>query len=99
MSERTTEAKKGESLYSIAKRTVPAGKSVDSWFQAIKKMNTKNGKVRRVFVGTGVGLPPGARNASAANRAGAWSTTTKKSMNRSGSLPMSERAANYSNKK
>lgn len=95
MSERTTEAKKGESLYSVAKRTVPAGKSVNSWFNAIKKMNTKNGSLRRVYTGTGVALPPGARNASAANRAGAWSTTTPKNMNRKGSQPMSERAAQY----
>ena len=70
MSERTTHAKKGERLYSIAKRTVPAGKSVDSWFNAIRKMNTKNGKIRKVSVNTGVALPPGARNASAADRAG-----------------------------
>lgn len=71
--DRTTHAKKGESLWSIAERTVPKGKSVDSWFQAIKKMNAG----RRIFTGTGVSLPKGSSNALAADRAGAWSTATK----------------------
>ena len=51
----------GDSLWSIAEKTVPKGKSVTSWWLAIKKMNTVNGKVRRLYSGTGVSLPPGAR--------------------------------------
>ena len=54
-------AAKGDSLWSIAEKTVPKGKSVTSWWLAIKKMNTVNGKVRRLYTGTGVSLPRGAR--------------------------------------
>ena len=48
-------ATSGESLYSIAEKTVPNGKSVSSWFNAIKKMNAG----KRVYRNTGVALPPG----------------------------------------
>jgi Tfp pilus assembly protein FimV len=53
----TTHAKAGDSLWSIAERTLPKGKSLESWFGAIKKMNTVNGKLRKLNVGTGVSLP------------------------------------------
>jgi len=58
---RSYTAAHGDSLWSIAEKTVPKGKSVTSWWLAIKKMNTVNGKVRRLYSGTGVSLPPGAR--------------------------------------
>lgn len=58
---RSFTAASGDSLWSIAEKTVPKGKSVTSWWLAIKKMNTVNGKVRRLYTGTGVSLPPGAR--------------------------------------
>lgn len=58
---RSYTAAKGDSLWSIAEKTVPKGASVSSWWAAIKKMNTKNGKLRRLYTGTGVSLPPGAR--------------------------------------
>ena len=48
-------ASKGDSLYSIAEKTVPKGKSVSSWFNAIKKMNAG----RKIFTGTGVSIPKG----------------------------------------
>lgn len=52
---RTYRASKGDSLYSIAEKTVPKGKNVSSWFNAIKKMNAG----RRIYSNTGVALPPG----------------------------------------
>jgi len=58
---RSYTAASGDSLWSIAEKTVPKGKSVTSWWLAIKKMNTVNGKLRRLYSGTGVSLPPGAR--------------------------------------
>jgi hypothetical protein len=58
---RSYTASKGDSLWSIAEKTVPKGESVSSWWLAIKKMNTQNGKLRRLYTGTGVSLPPGAR--------------------------------------
>jgi hypothetical protein len=48
-------ASKGDSLWSIAEKTVPKGESVESWFGAIKEMN----KGKKLYSNSGVALPPG----------------------------------------
>lgn len=48
-------ASKGDSLYSIAEKTLPKGKNLSSWFNALKKMNAG----RKIFTGTGVSIPKG----------------------------------------
>jgi LysM repeat protein len=48
-------ATKGESLWSIAEKTVPKGESVESWFGAIKEMN----KGKKLYSNSGIALPPG----------------------------------------
>jgi len=52
---RSYRASKGDSLYSIAEKTLPKGKNLSSWFGAIKKMNAG----RKLYSNTGVSLPPG----------------------------------------
>lgn len=52
---RSYRASKGDSLYSIAEKTLPKGKDLSSWFGAIKKMNAG----KKLYSNTGVGLPPG----------------------------------------
>jgi len=69
VSRRTYTAVKGDSLYAIARKTVPAGKDVNSWFQALKKVNSVNGKLRRIYVGTGISMPGKSRPVST-NRMG-----------------------------
>jgi len=56
-SRRTYTVVKGDSLYSIAEKTLPPGKDLGTWFNAIKKMNAG----RKLFAGGGVGLPAKAR--------------------------------------
>lgn len=53
VSRKTYTAVKGDSLYGIAEKTLPKGKSLSSWFNAIKKMNAG----KRLFAGTGVAIP------------------------------------------
>lgn len=50
-------AKKGDGLWQVAEKTVPAGTSVAAWWTKIKKLNSTNGKVNRTYTGTGVKLP------------------------------------------
>jgi hypothetical protein len=52
---RSYRASKGDSLYSIAEKTLPKGKNLSSWFGAIKKMNAG----KKLYSNTGVSLPPG----------------------------------------
>lgn len=52
-------AKKGDGLWQVAEKTVPAGTSVAAWWAKIKKLNSTNGKVNRTYTGTGVKLPKG----------------------------------------
>lgn len=59
-SRKTYTAVKGDSLYRIAEKTVPAGKDLGSWFSAIKKMNAG----RKLFAGTGVAIPSKSRPVS-----------------------------------
>jgi Tfp pilus assembly protein FimV len=52
---RSYRASRGDSLYSIAEKTLPKGKDLSSWFGAIKKMNAG----KKLYANTGVALPPG----------------------------------------
>jgi hypothetical protein len=52
-------AKKGDGLWQVAEKTVPAGTSTSAWWAKIKKLNSTNGKVNRTYTGTGVKLPKG----------------------------------------
>lgn len=53
-------AKKGDGLWQVAEKTVPAGQSVSAWWAQIKKLNSTNGKVNRTYQNTAVKLPAGA---------------------------------------
>ena len=59
-SRKTYTAVKGDSLYGIAEKTLPKGKDLGSWFNAIKKMNAG----KRLFAGTGVAIPSKSRPVS-----------------------------------
>lgn len=50
-------AKKGDGLWQVAEKTVPAGVSVSAWWAKIKKLNSSNGKVNRTYSNSGIKLP------------------------------------------
>lgn len=50
-------AKKGDGLWQVAEKTVPAGVTTAAWWAKIKKLNSTNGKVNRTYTNTGVKLP------------------------------------------
>jgi LysM repeat protein len=60
VSRKTYTVVKGDSLYGIAEKTLPKGKDLGSWFNAIKKMNAG----KKLFSGTGVAIPSKSRPVS-----------------------------------
>lgn len=54
-------ATKGDGLWQVAEKTVPKGQSVSAWWAQIKKLNSTNGKVNRVYQNSAIKLPPGAQ--------------------------------------
>lgn len=54
---RTYRARKGDSLWSIAEKTKPSNMSTGEYWTQLKKLNSTNGKVNRLFVNSAVKLP------------------------------------------
>jgi hypothetical protein len=53
-------ARKGDSLWSIAEKTKPEGTTTAAYWTQLKKLNSTNGKVNRLYRNSGVKLPNGA---------------------------------------
>jgi hypothetical protein len=54
-------AKAGDGLWQVAEKTKPAGTSTAAWWAKLKKVNSTNGKVNRVYRNSAIKLPPGAQ--------------------------------------